>query len=488
MYSMQSRNKIVFHINQQRHEISDARVFQTLAEYLRYDLGLTGTKVVCAEGDCGACTTLLGSIHEVQDGKLRYKAVNSCILPLASLDGCHIITVEGLKKGAELHPVQKSMAENFAAQCGYCTPGFVCAMTALVEESLAQKKSCITEKSARNYLTGNLCRCTGYEPILNAAQALELSQIESLSNREHSDERLLEFRSLVGQSVHIKGEGFVFFSPTTVAAASELKSQFPDLKIIAGSTDLGVVVNKGRDQYKKVMSLQHIQELRQVNRRGDSLEVGARVTLTSLQKFVEQAVPEFGNILHVFASPQIKNQATLVGNLVNGSPIGDTLPFLVMNEARLVVHGSQGKREIVLEKFYLGYKKLDLRADEFVTAVIIPIAVQKNLMRLYKVARRKDLDISAVTFAGHIEIEGRIIKKARVVFGGVGPTVARIKELENAWIGSEFNRELFERSGQKLDQLIKPLSDVRGTSDFRMQLCRNLLLKFHDEIAAERNI
>lgn len=485
---MSVRKKIVFHVNHRRFEISGKGVFQTLSDFLRYELGLTGTKVVCAEGDCGACTTLLGTVHDIHESKFRYKAVNSCILPLFALDSSHIITVEGLKIETQLHPAQKSMVENFGSQCGYCTPGFICAMAAMTEDAILKKQTNISEKKARNSLTGNLCRCTGYEAILQASQKMDLTHFTTLRDRYHDAHRLQECLDLSKQSVQVEGDNFSLYLPSTLDEASVLKAEIKNLRVIAGATDTGVVINKGRDEYMNVLSLQNIRELHQLKKAGSTVEIGARVTLTRLEKFIETEVPELGRMLHIFASPQIKNSATLVGNIVNASPIADCIPFLMVNKSFVKIQSAKGVRSVPVEKFYLGYKKLDMREDEFVCGIEMTVPNENSILKLYKASRRKDLDISAVTLAVDLKIENKTVREARIAFGGIGPTVLRMKDLEDLWKNAKFERDLIKRSNEILSKNIKPLSDVRGTAEFRTQLCQNLLLKFHDELASEGQI
>ncbi|MEK7384665.1 MAG: FAD binding domain-containing protein, partial [Elusimicrobiota bacterium] len=332
---MPARSSVVFRVNSRRFEVSGRDCLRTLSDFLRHDLALPGTKVVCAEGDCGACTVLVGGVGDAVGGRLRYKAVNSCILPLYALDACHVITVEGLRDGDRLHPVQTALVKNHATQCGYCTPGLACSMTALVEEALAEGRQAISEKKARNGLTGNLCRCTGYDSILKAAQSIPLPETHSLSERRHDQDLMREFTQLRGRSVAVESGGVGVFIPATLDDALHLKKRLPDLKIVGGSTDTGVLVNKGLEKPARVMSLAHVQELRQVRKDAEWAEVGAAVTLDALEHFAEAEVPELGRLLHVFASPQIKNRATLAGNAVNASPIGDLIPFLLVSDAEL---------------------------------------------------------------------------------------------------------------------------------------------------------
>jgi xanthine dehydrogenase small subunit len=477
---MKSRSNLVFYVNGQRHEVTGDKCFMTLSDYLRYERSLTGTKVVCAEGDCGACTVLLASVFEAEKNLLKFKSVNSCILPVLNLDGSHLVTVEGLKQDKKLHPVQKSMVENFGSQCGFCTPGFVCAMAALVEDSILNKKE-ITEKRAQNYLTGNLCRCTGYLPILKAATSIDLSQTETLQTRYSDIKQIQDLKKQVKIPLEISTPEIKIFLPTTLKQALALKNKFPEIKIVAGATDLGVAVNKGRSKYQSLMSLQNIPELWDIQKRKDKLIIPARVTLASLQKKLGKGFEEFDGILNIFASMQIKNSGTLVGNVVNASPIADTIPFLLVSDAQIEVQSIKGKRLIAVDEFYLGYKKLNLRPNEIVTAIHMPLYTGANFSKLYKVSLRKDLDISAVTLAARFKLKGKKIEEARIAFGGVGPVVLRLKEIEKKWQGQDLKKSLLEDLSKNVGQWVTPISDVRGSKEYRLLLCQNLLLKMADE-------
>ncbi len=484
---MENRQKIITTINSKRIEIDGERAFMPLATFLREERCLTGTKVVCAEGDCGACTVLLARDIGA-DGKLTFKAVNSCIMPLYLIDGAHVVSVEGLKKddnqGESLHPVQQAMIENHGAQCGYCTPGFVCAMTAMVEKIKSENKT-ITEKKAKNYLTGNLCRCTGYQPIIKAAMSLDLDKLELLKDRHHNPNWLLEMKKIKSTPVVMNFNQKTIFLPVTMKQALEAKSLNNDIRLVGGSTDIGVVVNKGRLETPKAMALYHIDELKIMSHDNSEIRIGACVTLSEFEDYIEKFILELKSILHIFASPQIKNQATLIGNVVNASPIADTIPYFLVSDTKVVLKSIHNEREVLLKDFYLGYKTLDIKPDEIVTCLKIPRLSALEKLRLYKVSMRKDLDISAVTFAGTIEVENLKIKMVRLALGGVAATVIRLSQLESQLIGSDFKRETFQNIAKQLPQHISPLSDLRASKEYRMKLCQNFFLKFFDEVSVD---
>jgi xanthine dehydrogenase small subunit len=482
---MEKRNKIITTLNSKRIEIDGENAFMTLANYIRGNESLTGTKVVCAEGDCGACTVLLAR-NTGSDGKLNFKAVNSCIIPLYLIDGAQVVTVEGLKKeGKELHPVQEAMVENYGAQCGYCTPGFICAMAELAEVAKSENEG-ITEKKAKNYLTGNLCRCTGYKPIIEAAMKIDLNKMELLKDRFHNSKWLLEMKKINNTPLLMTFNQSIVFLPVTLDQALKAKSENQDLKLVGGSTDIGVTINKGKMITPKVMALYHVEELKVITHDSSFVTVGATATLFELERYIEKLIPELSDLLHIFASPQIKNQGTLVGNIVNGSPIADTIPFLMASDSEVVLKSVKGQRVVLLKDFYLGYKMLDMNPSEIVMAIKIPRLKPNEIIRLYKVSMRKDLDISAVTFAGIIEFDLDKIKNARFAIGGVAATVLRLNDIEKNTLGMNFERETFEKITKLIPTMISPITDLRASKEYRMKLAQNLFLKFYDEINAER--
>jgi xanthine dehydrogenase small subunit len=480
---MQNRNKIITTINHQRLEIESEKAFMSLASFLRNDLGLTGTKIVCSEGDCGACTVLLANEIGL-DGKLLFKSVNSCILPLYLIDGAQIVTIEGLQVDRELSEIQNVMVNHHGAQCGYCTPGIICAMSGMAEKLKSENKP-VTEKKIRNFLTGNLCRCTGYRPILEAGLAIDLAKTDFLKDRYHSNEWLEEIKLMKNQSILITSDNKDIFMPATLTEAREAKNNNPDLRIIAGGTDLGVLVNKGKITTIKTMALYHIKELSEISHTNEFISVGACITLSAFEDYIEKFIPELANVLRIFASPQIKNQATLVGNVVNASPIGDTIPYLMASDAIICLESIAGVREIKLSDFYLGYKKLDLFPNEIVTRIKIKRTEPCEIIKLYKTSLRKDLDISAATFAAIIKVDDQNnILQARIALGGVAATVVRLVEIENKMVGEKFSRDTFIKHAESLPLYISPLSDLRASKEYRMLVSQNFFKKFFDEVRA----
>ncbi len=484
---MKTTDKITTRINDQLIVIEGDKAFMPLGNFLRNEESLTGTKIVCAEGDCGACTVLLAK-DVGADGKLSFKAVNSCILPLYLIDGAQVVTVEGIGKqvgmNIELHEVQEKMIDCNGAQCGYCTPGFICAMAGMAEKYKSENKT-ITEKSAKNYLTGNLCRCTGYGPIVDAMTSVDLDKTALLKDRYHSADWISEMKNIKSTSVEMKFSDKSIFVPAKLSEALSAKAADQDIRLVAGSTDIGVVVNKGKLSTPKAMALYHIEELRKISHDDKFITVGATVTLTEFEEYVESHFPEMARMLHIFASPQIKNQATLIGNVVNASPIADTIPFLMVSDAVVELQSSKGTREIVLKDFYVGYKKLNMDASEIVTRIKIPVLQKNEVTKLYKVSMRKDLDISAVTFAARVVLDGKKMTSVRLALGGVAATVARLNDIETKLTGQDFSEKVFSDAAETLNQYIKPLSDLRASSQYRMLVSKNYFKKFAKEVSSE---
>ena len=459
---MNHRNHIVTTINGQTKHISGRDVFAPLSNLLRYQYQMPGTKVVCAEGDCGACTVMISGA----DGK--YFSINSCIAMPFSLDGRSLVTVEGLATNGELDEVQDSMVRNFGGQCGFCTPGFVMSITNLHE----QKKN-ISEQNAKNYLTGNLCRCTGYSPILKAALDVDRSKFVSLSKRYPSTKN-----SENSIPILIQQDDKEFYAPVSLIDACRYKIKNPDVIIFSGSTDLGVRLNKGHLVVQKIMSLHLIPELFEKTNSSGKARVGARVTLSEVQKLIEDVAPNFDQFLNIFASPQIKNAATLVGNIGNASPIADTIPPLIAMDAELELIGIDSKRVVALKDFFIGYKKLNLKLDEIITHVRFNAPSKQAIFENYKISQRRDLDISCVNASFICELDGKKISKARVVYGGVGPTAMRLQNVEDALIGQDVQQLSVSKIKQLIDQSIHPIEDVRGSEKYRRLLAGNLFEKY----------
>jgi xanthine dehydrogenase small subunit len=467
------RDYVLLFINGQRIEARGKQVFASLSDFLRLELRQTGTKVVCAEGDCGSCTVLLGRLV---DGSLRYESVCSCIQYLYQLDGTHIISIEGLTYDGELNPVQQSMVTCQGAQCGYCTPGFVVAMHELFEDGKSK-----SDAAVRRALTGNLCRCTGYEPILKAASQTDITKMRRITQLFPVQEIAAELSTAAKESVLVADTDKTFFKPTNISEAVKFRAERPDCTLITGGTDVGVQVNKGIRRISAVMNLHGINR-RGVEIKGDHLFAGAGTTLTELFEACTKSFPEFAHLLDLFGSPLIRNAGTLAGNLANASPIGDTLPPLFVLNAEIESTGTAGSRWININAFYSGYRKTVMTPDELITAVRIPLPKPDVIVKFYKVSRRKDLDISSFTAAIWMRLNGKLIHEIRLAFGGVGPVVLRLPKTEQSLVNQLFTEAAMWQAGESAIAEITPITDVRGSSDYRNRLAANILARFYHDM------
>jgi xanthine dehydrogenase small subunit len=468
------RDYLLIYINGKRYEIRGETAFSSLADFLRSELGLVGTKVVCAEGDCGACTVLVGRI----DGNgFRYETVDSCIQFLYQLDCKHVVTVEGLKRDGAPHPVQQALALHHGSQCGFCTPGFVMALAGSFEEKLP-----VDEESMRLSLTGNLCRCTGYLQILEAGLALDAKKMVTLAQQYSSEAMMEDVRRHAPEPVLIAGWR-TFFGPRQLEAALEFKARHPEARIVSGATELGVLRNKKDLDPPLLFSLTSLPGLGEINRENGTLTIGANVTWTQIERYMKEALPEFYKIVIRFGSPQIRNVATLVANIAHGSPIADSLPLLLITDAQLELAHQNGTRRVRINDFYKGYKTTDLAPGEIITHVLIPLPAADELLKLYKASKRNDLDIA--TFGAGIRVKKAcgIITRAFIAYSGVAPTVVRLPSTEAFLQGKPFCEETFQQAGREARREIQPISDVRGSRDFRLQLAENILRKFFYDCA-----
>ncbi|MCP4297490.1 MAG: FAD-binding protein [Proteobacteria bacterium] len=472
------RDFIIFYINGEKFQIRGPEVFQPLSKFLREGLHLTGTKVVCAEGDCGACTVLIG--RETKE-RLEYKPVNACIQYLFQIDGCHILTIEGFQQEQNLHPLQTSFVENNGSQCGYCTPGIISTLVAgLAEEDTPDRQQ------IKALLTGNLCRCTGYDAVIESA--IQAGNETRITPDKLYDEKLIvnEFNRCE-KDVHIQcqtGSGGLktLLIPQSLKQALELHKQHPEAMIISGGTDLGVLLNHKKIEPTIVISISNLPELASLRNEGGKIVVGAGVTWDQLEKKVEESVPEFVAMLELFASPQIKNTGTIGGNIINASPVGDSIPFLYVLDAELELQNTEGSRWVKINQFYLGYKKLDLKRDELLVNIRFNLPQNDEHLRLYKVSRRKHMDISTFSAAFFLKYSKDEVVQSRIALGGVGPVVIRAEKAEDYLQNQAFEFGNLHEAGKIARDNIQPLSDVRGSEHYRKQLTENIFKKFYYDL------
>ena len=471
------RDHVLFYVNGNEHRVTGEDVFTPLSTYLREKRGLTGTKVVCEEGDCGACTVILG---QYEDGKLVYETINACIQFIYQLDCCHVISVEGVKEDGELNACQKSMVEHHGAQCGFCTPGFITAMCTMYNE--CEK---VDETTIKDWLVGNLCRCTGYEPIIKAGLDVDRKEMVKLDELYPPKEMLTQFKALENDPVLIDWNGKKCFIPVDVDSCVKFKSENEGTVIVMGGTDVNVFINKRDFDPKDTLVLTRVKDTKELEIKDGVLHVGAKVNLLDLEKFAKEHIPALKHMLWLFGSPQIRIAGTLAGNVANGSPIGDTPPFLFVCDAQIELTGKDGKRTVPIRKFIKGYKQFDLNSDEMITKITIPLPGNDDVLKLYKVSRRQNLDISTFSAAFKMTQKNGTIDKMDIAFGGVAATTLRMVKTEEFLAGKEFSLDTFEAAGKIARDEVTPISDVRGSEEYRRQLAENIFSKFYYEAAAD---
>ncbi|MEM6688020.1 MAG: FAD binding domain-containing protein [Planctomycetota bacterium] len=480
-----NRQRIHFFVNGKAHQAEGELAFLSLSQYLRDHLRLVGTKIVCAEGDCGACSVLMGRV--LPDGsRIQYRPVDSCIVLMPQVDGTHIVTVEGLREeSGELSPVQKAMVDCHGSQCGFCTPGFVATITGLVEET-PRSNGCIDRDTASLGLSGNLCRCTGYEQILEACDSINTCEVKRMSERYEETEILNGLKSSSSSEVSLSNHHKKLFIAKSVASALEFKREHQNARVISGCTDIGVQRTHGRFHDQVWLTISHVDDLRAVEEFDHddrpSLRIGAATPWTDVLNELDERFIEFDPILKRFGSPQIRNIGSIGGNLVNASPIADSIPFLYVADAQLELSSTErGKRVVPIVDFYKGYKDVDLQPDELLTSIVLPLPQPADHFKLYKLSKRRDMDISTMTAAFRLTIQNDHIVDARVALGGVAATVLRMHQIEDLLTLQPFSEKTLAEAGERASEMIKPLTDVRGRADYRKTLARNIFIKcFHD--------
>ena len=453
---------------------------RTLLEVLREDLGCTAVKEGCGEGDCGACTVVLAEPHG--DG-LTYRAINSCIRPAHAAHGMAVWTAADLPQpaadvegsSASLHPCQQAMVDCHGSQCGFCTPGFVMSLFGMYQNQVLHDQP-ITRASAQADLSGNLCRCTGYRPILDAAE--HMATLPRVTVDEAA--LLTQLRSITA-STQDPASAPDYSAPTTLSALLSLRAQRPQAQLVAGCTDVGLWITKQHKTYAQVIDVTRVKSMRQIYREGEWLNIGAAATLTEAYAALVADRPLLLRFAQRFAGLPVRNSGTLGGNVANGSPIGDSMPLLLALGARLVLNSVRGERRVALDEFYTGYRKNVMAADEVLTRIEVPLPLPVEQTRVYKVSKRQDDDISAVCLAVALHVRSGRITHARIGAGGVAATPVRATKTEAALSGQPWTLETVEHAAGVLSQEFKPLSDMRASAEYRRGLLGQLLLRYWEE-------
>lgn len=475
MAEVKSRDTVRFVLDDEIVELDNVPPTMTVLEYLRDVRGRTGTKEGCAEGDCGACTIVLGELAD-EGSRIDYRAVNSCIRFLPTIDGKELVTVESLQPSRDsLHPVQQAMVDEHASQCGFCTPGFVMSLFGLyLNEPTPSREEVVTA------LSGNLCRCTGYRPIIDAGCAMSSypQPVKWSRDDAQSVARVTRLRDLQSDAA-LSYSGFA--APTSVDDLAAILERQPESLLLAGGTDVGLWVTKQLRDLPPIIYIGAVPELKEMRAIGPSVRIGAAVSLTDAWRLLTALRPTLKELALRFASPPVCNAGTLCGNIANGSPIGDSMPILLALGAEVELRRGAQSRRVPLDEFYLGYQRKDLQPGEFVVAAWIPLLPGGVHIAGYKVSKRFDQDIAAVCAGFMVELEGDRVESARLGFGGMAAIPARARKAEAALLGKAWCAETVEAAVAALHDDFEPLSDLRASREYRLLAAGQLLRRFYRE-------
>ena len=454
-------------------EIKNPNPNETLLNYIRNELKKTGTKESCAEGGCGACTVVLG---ELKNNKINYFAVNSCIMLLPTLHGKQLILVEDLiSKDGSLHPVQQAMVNFHGSQCGFCTPGFVMSLF-----SMYKNYSKYNDDLVKNSISGNLCRCTGYQPIIKAAKSLNnKNNFDHFSKDKTNTIALL--KKIKKESIVIYSKGKKYFAPRYLTELKKILKKNNEAHLLGGGTDLSLLVTKERKEINSIIYMNSIDELNYIKNNKKYIEIGASTSLTEFETYIEKYYPDFATILKRYGSVQIRNVATISGNISTASPIGDTLPLLLSLDAKVVLQGLGKIKVLPLNEFFISYRKTKLKRGQFIQSIRIPL-FPKNIFKAFKVSKRIDDDISSVCASFNLNIQNKKIKSIKIAYGGMAATPKRAIKCEKIMLNSLMTEQNIDRAKKALEKDFTPLSDVRASKQYRMEVAKNLLEKCFLEI------
>jgi xanthine dehydrogenase small subunit len=449
---------------------------RTLLDVLREDLACTGTKEGCGEGDCGACTVVLG---ETDGDSMRYRAVNSCIRLAHSIDGMALWTVEDLA-GADgsLHPAQEAMVQCHGSQCGFCTPGFVMSLFGMYQNHVAQGRA-ITRPLAQEELSGNLCRCTGYRPILDAAQAMVRYPGKPVDTPAVLGQlRLLQQPAAGGDHDTAQAAHSSYLAPDNLHDLLRARAAHPQAQIVAGCTDVGLWVTKQHKRLDMVLDVTRCAELCRVERYPHHVAIGAAVTLNDAYAALVHDRPQLRVFANRFAGLPVRNSGTLGGNIANGSPIGDSMPLLIALGANVVLMSTRGHRDMPLEALYTGYRQNVMAADELLAWIKVPLPADGECARVYKISKRFDDDISAICLAVNLRLDNGLITHASIGVGGVAATPVRATRTEALLQGQQWSEDLAALAGSALRSEFEPISDMRASAAYRSTVLGNLMQRY----------
>ena len=452
---------------------------ETLLNFVRNKLKKTGTKEGCAEGGCGACTVVLG---ELKDNDINYTAINSCITFLPTLSGKQLILVEDLiSKDNLIHPVQEAMVKCHGSQCGFCTPGFVMSLF-----SMFKNYSKLKEDTIKDSIAGNLCRCTGYNPIIKAAKSLRTkNKIDHFTKNKKVTIAML--KKIENKSIAIYKKGKKYFAPRYVSELKKILKKNSKSKLLSGGTDLSLVVTKERKDIESIIYINSVKELNYIQNNNKYIEVGAATSLRDFEIFIKKYYPDFNKILQRYGSVQIRNVATIAGNIATASPIGDNLPLLLVLDCQIILQGIKKNKIIPIKDFFISYRQTKLKEGQFIHSVRIPI-YNNNIFKAYKISKRFDDDISSVCAAFNLKIENKKIKKIKIAYGGMAAIPKRAIHCERVLLNSLITRDKIDKAKNALEKDFSPISDMRASSRYRKIIAKNLLEKCFLEINEKKII
>ena len=451
---------------------------ETILDYVRLKLKKTGTKEGCAEGGCGACTVVIG---ELKKNNIIYKAINSCIAFTTSLEGKQLLVVEDLMlENGSLHPVQSAMVNYHGSQCGFCTPGFVMSLFSMYKNNTSYDKKTIEES-----ISGNLCRCTGYRPIIDSAKSLNNSKSDQFKKKKKKNKNLI--KKIRSESIYINYKNKKYFAPRSVNELKKIIKQYPNLDFMSGGTDMSLIVTKQKKDIKNIVYLNSINELNYIKENKKYIEVGATTPLRKFELFIKKHYSDFNVILKRYGSVQIRNVATMAGNIATASPIGDSLPLLLSLDASIVLESFDKKTILPLKNFFISYRKTKLKKGQFISSIRIP-RFKKNIFKAYKISKRIDDDISSVCASFNLAIVNKKIKNIKIAYGGMAAIPKRAIYCEKILLNSNFSEDIILKAQKTLEKDFQPINDMRASKDYRMEIAKNLLMKCFAEIKKNKLI
>jgi len=472
-------NIIKFVYGNQIIQIQNPNPNETVLSYIRTKLRKTGTKEGCAEGGCGACTIVLG---ELKKGRIIYKAINACIAFIPTLAGKQLVLVENLvSDDGSLHPVQEAMVNYHGSQCGFCTPGFVMSLFAMYKNY-----SFFEDNVIKDSISGNLCRCTGYRPIIDAAKSLnKISKFDFFKKNQQRFISLL--KKIKHENIVISNKNKKYFAPSNVNELIKTLKQYPNSKLLSGGTDVSLVVTKERKDLDSLIYMNSIDELNYIRKNDNYIEVGATTPLIDFESYIKKYFPDFAQILKRYGSTQIRNVCTIAGNIATASPVGDTLPLLLSLDSQIIIKDKDKTKILPLNGFFINYRKTKLKRGQFIHSIRIPLLL-KNIFKAYKISKRIDDDISSVCASFNVEFKNNKVKKIRIAYGGMANIPKRAINCEKILFNSSLSDSIINKAKKSLEKDFKPITDARASQKYRMEVAKNLLEKCFLEIKQKKLI